>query len=266
MSHLKILYTLGIAFFVSSMHLSAQDFSLYQKFKFAVGGDTLPYRILLPENYNPAKTYPLIVFLHGWGESGNDNEKQLTHGASLFLKEENRKAYPAIVVFPQNPVTSFWSNVQSVINEKGERTFHFQNGGNPTTSMKLLTDLINNLMLQYKVKRDQIYTMGLSMGGMATYELVYRMPDTFAAAISISGGANTALIPQFKHTSWWIFHGSKDNIVSSKFSENMVYLMKQQKVDVFFTFYPDVGHNCWDLVFKEKYLMSWLFSKVKKAS
>ncbi|MGJ7031126.1 hypothetical protein [Niabella hirudinis] len=67
--------------------IHAQDYLLFQKFRFIQNGDTLPYRLLLPENYNPQQQYPLVLFLHGRGESGNDNEAQLLHGASLFLKE-----------------------------------------------------------------------------------------------------------------------------------------------------------------------------------
>lgn len=90
----------------------AQDISLFEKHLFIQNGDTLPYRLLLPENYDASKKYPLVFFLHGAGERGNDNEKQLVHGAKLFLKEENRKRFPAIIVFPQCPANSFWSNVQ----------------------------------------------------------------------------------------------------------------------------------------------------------
>ena len=77
--------------------------ALYQKALYISGGDTLPYRILFPENYDHKKKYPLVLFLHGAGERGNDNEKQLVHGASLFLKNENRIAFPCIVLVPQCP-------------------------------------------------------------------------------------------------------------------------------------------------------------------
>ncbi|MEI9806379.1 MAG: hypothetical protein WDO16_00110 [Bacteroidota bacterium] len=89
----------------------SQDLSLYEKHLYINGSDTLPYRILLPENYDATKKYPLVLFLHGSGERGNDNEAQLTHGAKLFLKPDIRKDFPAIVVFPQCPRSSFWSNV-----------------------------------------------------------------------------------------------------------------------------------------------------------
>jgi predicted peptidase len=83
---------------------------VYQKAEFKLGeGQVLPYRILYPENYDKTKKYPLLLFLHGAGERGKDNEKQLTWGSKLFITEENRKNFPAIIVFPQCPEESFWA-------------------------------------------------------------------------------------------------------------------------------------------------------------
>ena len=104
-------------FLVTAMSYSAgysQSNALFVKQLFIEKTDTLPYRILLPDNYDPENKYPLIIFLHGSGERGNDNEKQLTHGAELFLRDSIRKKYTAIVVFPQCSDNSYWSNVNIV--------------------------------------------------------------------------------------------------------------------------------------------------------
>src|SRR5690606_14876220 len=90
---------------------AAQDLSAYESRTLIHRGDTLPYRILYPEGYNPAAEYPVLFFLHGAGERGNDNEMQLTHGGQLFLNDTVRQDFPAIVVFPQCPSDSYWSNV-----------------------------------------------------------------------------------------------------------------------------------------------------------
>src|SRR5690606_15974829 len=102
-----LLIVLG-CFFVSTI-ASAQDFSAFQANQLIHRGDTLPYRILYPEDYNPENSYPVLFFLHGAGERGNDNETQLAHGAKLFLEDSIRSAFPAIVVFPQCPADSYWS-------------------------------------------------------------------------------------------------------------------------------------------------------------
>ena len=125
---------------------SAQDKALFAKKIFIQNGDTLPYRILLPDNYNPQNKYSLVIFLHGSGERGNDNEKQLTHGAELFLRDSIRKKYPAIVVFPQCSENSYWSNVNIAVDKvSDERTFQFITNSEPTVAMNLLINLIDDL-------------------------------------------------------------------------------------------------------------------------
>ncbi len=250
-----------IILLLSAFMLNAQDFSLFEKYRFIQNGDTLPYRILLPENFDVNKKYPLVLFLHGRGESGNDNEKQLVHGAKLFTDPANRKKYPAIVVFPQNPYQYYWSNVQTIAKENGERTFYFVNTGEPSTSMKLAMSLLDNLQKQYKIRKDQVYVMGLSMGGMGTFEIVNRMPNTFAAAVPICGGANPSVAANLKGTKWWVFHGAKDDVVDPKLSEDMVKAMKKNAVDVKFTLYPEANHNSWDNAFAEPDLLRWLFAQ-----
>ena len=89
----------------------AQDYSLLEKRSFtSKSGTILPYRILFPENYNPAQSYPLVLFLHGAGERGEDNEKQLVHGVKTFLTAENRKNFPCILIAHQCPTESYWAS------------------------------------------------------------------------------------------------------------------------------------------------------------
>src|SRR4030095_14388480 len=102
-----------LAFILWSWHAFAQDLSLYEKKEYtSSNGKILPYRILYPEQYDKSKKYPLILFLHGAGERGSDNEKQLVHGATLFIADSNRKKFPCIVVFPQCPTDSSWTSVK----------------------------------------------------------------------------------------------------------------------------------------------------------
>jgi predicted peptidase len=251
---------------LSHLFVKAQDLNLFEKQWLIQNGDTLPFRVLLPENYDPAKKYPLVLFLHGRGESGTDNEKQLTHGARMFLQDSIRKNYPAIVVFPQCASNSYWSNVQAVTSgsKTGKRTFYFVPEGEPTASMKMLLGLVYNLQVRYQIKTDQQYVMGLSMGGMGTFELVKRMPGVFAAAIPICGGAHPATAPQLVKTKWWIFHGGKDDVVLPIYSEQMVTALEKAKANVQFKLFPNANHNSWDPAFAEPGLLKWLFSQKKK--
>jgi len=248
---------------ISNLFLHAQDLSLYQKKWMVQGGDTLPYRVLLPLDYNPAENYPVIFFLHGAGERGRDNEKQLVHGSGLFLNEELRNRFKAIVIFPQCPLTDYWSNVLRDHDAAG-RTFYFLKDGPPNRCMVMLQELVVLVLETYPVKTDQVYVGGLSMGGMGTFELVKRMPGLFAAAFPICGGANPSTAAQMKKVSWWIFHGAKDDVVLPSYSQEMVKALRTAGARTKFTLYPQANHNSWDLAFTEPGLMEWLFGQKKK--
>jgi predicted peptidase len=241
----------------------SQDLSAYEKHWYINGTDTLPYRVLLPANYDASKKYPLIYFLHGAGERGRDNEAQLVHGAKLFLKEDVRKNFPAIVVFPQCPAASFWANIDFKVDSSGKRSFAFRADGEPTIAMKLAQELLQKILKEYKIEKKQVYVGGLSMGGMGTFEIVRRNPNVFAAAIPICGGAATSTAAQLKKVKWWVFHGAKDNVVPPELSEKMVEALKAEKASVKFTLYPEANHNSWDAAFAEPELLPWLFKQKK---
>lgn len=257
---MRIKLSLVIIFMCAGFIAKAQDSSLYKKEIFVSGNDTLPYRILLPLNYDASKKYPLILFLHGAGERGNDNEKQLVHGSSLFLQDSTREKYPAIVLFPQCPEKSFWSNVHRFDDRKGEERHVFQTGGEPTIAMVLLQQLLKKITAEYPVEKKQVYVGGLSMGGMGTFEIVWRNPRLFAAAFPICGGASATYAKRLKTVHWWIFHGAKDDIVVPQFSQRIATALKAVHADVKFTLYPEANHNSWDAAFAEPGLLQWLFS------
>ncbi len=242
----------------------SQDYSIFQKKWIVQGRDTLPYRLLLPENYDPAGSYPLIFFLHGSGERGNDNERQLIHGAKMFVKEEVRKQYPAIVVLPQCSKDDYWSNVIRSIDSNEHISYTFIPGGEPTRAMELLQQLLKFILEKYPVNTGQVYVGGLSMGGMGTFEFVRRNPGVFAAAFPICGGAHPATATALTKTSWWVFHGAKDDVVLPSFSEKMVAALQKEKAGVKFTLYPEANHNSWDDAFAEPGLLPWLFSTHKQ--
>ena len=259
----RILVCLAFIFPVSHFSI-AQDLSLFQKKWLVQQGDTLPYRVLLPLDYDSSKQYPVLFFLHGAGERGRDNEKQLIHGAKLLVKDEVRSAYSFIAILPQCSLTDYWSNVLRVHDDAGKRSFYFLEDGVPGRYMVMLQELVRHVLQQYPVKRNQVYAGGLSMGGMGTFELVRRMPGIFAAAFPICGGAHPATAKKMKDVSWWIFHGAKDNVVPYEHSEKMVNALRSVRADVKWTLYPEANHNSWDAAFAEPDLLSWLFSKSKK--
>ena len=108
---MRILMALVLAFSSISV-TNAQDLTPYERKELIVGTDTLRYRVMYPLNFDRTKKYPLVIFLHGSGERGNDNTAQLMHGAKLFSNDQARLNFPAIVIFPQCPSSSFWANTK----------------------------------------------------------------------------------------------------------------------------------------------------------
>lgn len=249
--------------FVSTMAF-AQDFSAFQAKHLVHRGDTLPYRILYPEGYNPEGSYPVLFFLHGAGERGNDNQKQLVHGAKLFLEDSIRTAFPAIVVFPQCPAESYWSNVDIQSTEAGGREFYFRTKGKPSTAMSLFLRLVKHIGKHEAVDAQRVYIGGLSMGAMGTFEALRRKPKIFAAAFAICGGDNTANVKKYAHVPLWIFHGEQDNVVPPTHSHVLVTELKRLGASPQASFYPTANHNSWDDAFAEPDLIPWLFSNTKK--
>ncbi|MCC9137884.1 dienelactone hydrolase family protein [Pontibacter silvestris] len=244
---------------------SQSSLDAYERKVFRKGDDSLQYRILYPKNFDPKVQYPLVLILHGAGERGDDNEAQLAYGAKLFLEPENREKYPAIVVFPQCPKDSYWANVNIVTNEDKSRTFNFLKKGKPTKAMNALIGLVNELESTGSINENQEYIGGLSMGGMGTFEMLRRKPDTFVAAFPICGGGHPATAKKFaKRVDLWVFHGEEDSVVPVEKSKIMAEAILKAGGNVKLTLYPGVDHNSWDYAFAEPDLLPWLFSHKKE--
>ncbi len=237
--------------------LTAQESTrAFQKREFLDNkGIKMPYRILLPIDYDCSKKYPLLVFLHGSGERGEDNEAQLKHGANLFLQEDTRKNFQAIVVFPQCPNGESWSSMES--DSTGKWDFPFTK--EPSRQMKLLQGLLNEVMVNNCVDDRKVYLGGLSMGAFGILEWMAREPNRFAAAFPICGGGNTLLTAIYgSKIPTWFFHGDADAVVPVQYSRELVEKIKAEKGNVQYTEYPGIGHDSWNNAFKEPNLLSWL--------
>lgn len=259
--HMKnILYLLVVLMF--SSQLKAQDLSAYQSKLFIRGNDTLRYRILYPEKYKKNRAYPLVMFLHGAGERGNDNAAQLTHGAALFLKPENRKYFKSIVIFPQCPTNKSWSKFKRVDGKFAGSDSESE----PPIEQQLVKALMDSMLLNRHILERQVYLGGLSMGAFGSYDMLIRYPDYFAAAFPICGVADIPLLVQkAKEVPMWIFHGEKDPVVSPEPNRELYKaLMTAGATDITYSEYPGVGHDSWTNAFAEPKLLPWVFSHKKK--
>jgi len=195
------------------------------------------YLLFLPEGYEKAeKPWPLILFLHGAGESGDDLQKVKIHGPPKIV--ETKRDLPFIVVSPQSP----------------------GRGWNAETLIALLDDVV----AKYKVDKDRIYLTGLSMGGFGSWTLAAAYPDRFAAVVPICGGGNPADAKRLKDLPIWVFHGAKDPVVPLARSEAMVNALKEAGGNVKFTVYPDAGHDSWTATYDNPELYKWMLEQRRK--
>ena len=231
----------------------------YEKEYYVEEGDSLPYRVLYPENFNPKKEYPVILFLHGAGERGYDNERQLALGGDLFLKDDIRKEYPAIVVFPQCDTKSMWTNRTKRQRKNNSWEFQFPTPEVPSRPTQLLINMLDEFVDNDYVDTDRIYVMGISMGGIGTLEMLYRFPKQFAAAAVICGGNDKDLAKEYKKVPIWFFHGEADDVVPPIYSKQVFDAVKDKNRHTRYTSYPNTNHNSWDKALAEPDLLKWMF-------
>lgn len=258
MNHLKSIAFFSVIIFCLSFQTSVSQVSRFSYNKYTNGtGDTLSYRLLFPDS-DTMRRYPLVIFLHGSGERGSDNEAQLKWGVMNFATDQNMIQHPAIVIAPQCPEKVSWSNFprdRSSVDMKLQPT--------PTKPMELVIGLIHQLMKTMPVDSNRIYITGLSMGGFGTYDAIERYPDLFAAAVPVCGGGDVSKAPLIAHLPMWIFHGAEDPAVSPLYSLNMLQELTKAGAHPGLTQYPEVGHFSWLGAYSDPLMIEWLFRQHK---
>jgi predicted peptidase len=239
---------------VNSIDLFSQPSSRFSYNKYGNDkGDTLLYRQLFPDS-DTFRRYPLVIFLHGSGERGNDNEAQLKWGVASFATDQNMILHPAFVIAPQCPEKMSWSSF-SRPDMKLQPT--------PAKPMELLIGLIHQLIRTQRIDSNRIYITGLSMGGYGTYDAILRYPHLFAAAVPVCGAGDASKASSIAHLPLWIFHGAEDPAVDPKYSLEMFEALTKAGARPGFTQYPEVGHFSWLHAYSDQVMMEWLFRQHK---
>ena len=213
----------------------------------SVNGVTLPYRLFIPHDYSPNKKYPVILFLHGKGEIGIDNEDQLT-GISKLFKNNGDLAASAFVICPQS--YEWWN-------------FDTDRGGTLSSAVRLVDEVIST----YSCDSNRIYVTGLSMGGYATWDLLEAYGYKFAAGIPVCGIGNANNAAALKNIPIRIYHGTSDPTIHYSFSQEMYTAIKSaggQKVELFLL--EGVNHNAWDPTYSDRDAISWLLAQNKQTN
>ena len=231
-------------------------------------GNTIPYRLFVPEGYNPARHYPVMLFLHGGSATGTDNLRQLNSFATRWADSAVQTTHPCFVVVPQSPDT--WSFDQS-------------------PSLRTANNILDSLSREFSLDSNRFYVEGGSMGGYGTWDLISHYPNRFAAAVPNCGGGNPAYVDAIGDVSIWDFHGALDNIVpvsesrvmigalqnagrnlitteclnpeSAGLSDSAITMAVRSHEDLLYTECPNAGHGeC----IEGPILFPWVFSQFKK--
>lgn len=246
---------LAAALFTSAAAADVRERFEARTFKSSSGGE-LPYRLLKPKDYDASKSYPLALFLHGAGERGDDNKKQLVHGMADFASDEIMEKYPCFVIAPQCPQKTQWVAAPWAADSH-------EMPDEPTAPLRMAIELVAALQDEFSIDADRLYVTGLSMGGFGTWDALQRHPKLFAAAAPICGGGDSRpeKVKPIAHVPIWVFHGEKDTVVKTKRSRDMVAALKAVGNSPKYTEYPGVGHNSWKATYGNREFYKWLFAQ-----
>lgn len=219
-----------------------------------------PYRLLVPADYETGsaasteKKWPLILFLHGAGERGDDNRAQLKYFPTDMVSPENRKKYPVFILAPQCPVNRAWSarDLRQLL--QGDAT-------KVPDETRVILGMLEKVQKEFPIDPERVYLTGLSMGGYGSWYLAALEPWRWAAVVPICGGGNPEWAPKMKDIPIWVFHGGRDSVVPPARSRQMVEALEKAGGKPKYTEFPDAGHNSWTPAYRHPEFLPWLFAR-----
>ena len=246
----KIIYEKPVKF--SENVATTKDKASAQRFEAGLfvnkQNDSLSYRFLKPLNYDSLKVYPLVICLHGGAGWGTDNVKQVNGSLPAVMLSNYliREQHPAFLFVPQ--ISSAYSF-----------------GGLPNLKVAddIILEAVQFLETKFKIDKSRLYVAGNSLGAYGVWHFLGKYPDTFAAAIPISGEGDLDRAPEMVNTAVWAFHGKKDINVPVSGSREMIEAIRLAGGNPLYTEYPDADHDIWKKVINNPGLVDWLFSKQK---
>jgi predicted peptidase len=202
-----------------------------------ITGEERSYAVFLPKGYRwKAGPWPTILYLHGFGEAGNDPRELLDEGLGKELAEGLE--IPFIVVAPQAMFTD-----------------HYREGWR--RSEEDVVSALRDAQGEYRIDAERIYLTGNSMGGVGAFYIASKYPELFAAVAPIAGEGEGEWAEAYENLPFWVFHGRRDEIVPSEGSEAMVSAMREQNGVVDYTVYPEVKHDSWTQTYRNPELYAW---------
>lgn len=239
-------------------------------------GLKMPYRLYVPAGYDASKSYPLVMFLHGGGENGTDNEKQLygTEGATVWATPAEQAKHPAFVLAPQSrpfggdepnrPLGGFG------ITRNAQSERYMGEVLTPSADVKMAVKVLEKVLTDYPgVDRKRVYVTGLSQGGFGTWNIALLRPDLFAAAVPIAGGGDPAHMDRLVNMPIWAFHSQDDPVVPVTYSRDSIAALRKLGGNPIYTEYPSgtmfdpYEHFSWVYAYANDAMREWLFQQAR---
>ncbi len=248
--------------FTLSQASSAEDpGDVYEKFTYNFTGgeyenESFGYRLMSPAQIVEGETYPLILFLHGAGERGDDNESQLMHFPGWMAEPERREDYPCFVLVPQCSKGEIWSS----IHWRSEPSATLDD--DPADHMKMVVEILDLVVAQYPIDARRIYLTGLSMGGFGSWELAMRRPDYFAAVAPVCGGGDLTKAELLVDIPIYAYHGDADRAISVERTREIIAAIREAGGSPRYRELPGVGHNSWNAAYHDDDgVIPWMFEQ-----
>jgi len=248
-----------IYFFLFSADVLVGQIHHLEKRWFIHEQDTLPYLFHTP--VNNSQKLPLVIWLHGKGERGKNNQSQFKNGVETLLDSmKSNPAYQGYLLIPQCNSNTTWSYYDKT-------QLRLKMSVDAPRIQQVLMALMEDILKNEQVDRQRIYLLGISMGGFGVWDMAMRYPEMFAAIVPICGGADPTRAILLKNIPVWAFHGEKDQVINSRFTTEIMHeleTLQDKQLDSRYSLLKGVGHNAWDYALKQPDLLSWLFSKKKE--
>ena len=225
-------------------------------------GLTLPYRMYIPGHTNKTRQYSLLLFLHGAGERGTDNRRQIAVNSEILTRivQDTERDHACIIIAPQCP-----NNAQWVDTPWGNGSYSLDQIPQ-SKQLAAVMKLVELVRAGYDIDSSRMYISGISMGGYGTWDTIMRYPDMFAAAVPVCGAGDPSKASLLKNVSIRAFHSSDDGTVPVSGSREMAGALEQAGGKIEYKEYTGYGHFSWEPAFAEPDLIDWLFAQRKPAA
>lgn len=233
---------------------SGHAMTVFEASSVEVDGARYPFQLLHPAG-RPSGPEPLVVFLHGAGERGKDNSRQLTWLPLAMASDSFRERFPCWLLAVQCPEDEKWADVP------WSEVMPSPLPKEPTRAVRAVLAAMERVQREHAVDPDRVYLTGLSMGGYGAWDLAARFPGRFAAVLPICGGGDETTAPRLAEVPIWAFHGAEDPGVPVGRTRSMIAAIRAAGGSPKFTEFPGVGHDSWTPAYRDPEVLDWLFAQ-----